>query len=187
VHDNTPIGGPLAHLGVPGAAAFIAMGLFFAGIGAAWGAYFLYSHPRTFLRRATGIGLGVVAFGCFGLGTALPLILHATPSPTRPSTRARLEFLSPTPDEAFRGSSATIPVQLRLVGGRIVPISSLHLVPNEGHIHLYLDGSLVAMTGLTGQVTARPGQHTLRAEFVAIDHGPFHPRVVATVVFEVRP
>jgi hypothetical protein len=60
------------------------------------------------------------------------------------------------------------------------------LPPNEGHIHLYLDGSLVTMTtGLSAMIDAPPGRHALRAEFVAVDHGPFDPRVVATVTFSV--
>jgi hypothetical protein len=54
-------------------------------------------------------------------------------------------------------------------------------------IHLYLDGSLVSMTtGLDAEIVAPPGQHELRAEFVAVDHGPFQPRVVRTVTFSVR-
>jgi hypothetical protein len=83
---------------------------------------------------------------------------------------------------------ASIQVDLRLDGGNVVGFSSLRLVPNEGHIHLYLDGSLVSMTtGLDAQIAATPGQHELRAEFVAVDHGPFAPRVVATATFSVHP
>jgi hypothetical protein len=88
---------------------------------------------------------------------------------------------------AVHGDPAIVPVDLHLVGGRVVQTTSLRLVPNERHIHLYLDGSLVAMTGLTGSVSARPGTHTLRAEFVAIDHLPFDPRVSVTVAFTVDP
>jgi hypothetical protein len=77
-----------------------------------------------------------------------------------------------------------IPPRSRLASDLTV---SLRLVPNEGHIHLYLDGSLVSMTtALDAQVTASPGQHELRAEFVAVDHSPFQPRVLATVTFWVR-
>jgi hypothetical protein len=68
------------------------------------------------------------------------------------------------------------------------PFTSLRLVPNEDHIHLSLDGSLVAMaTGLDAELTVEPGAHRLVAEFVAIDHGPFDPRVLTTVDFSVGP
>jgi hypothetical protein len=40
-------------------------------------------------------------------------------------------------------------------------------------------------TGLDTVVSATPGQHTLTAEFVAVDHAPFQPRVRATVTFSV--
>jgi hypothetical protein len=32
-----------------------------------------------------------------------------------------------------------------------------------------------------------PGRHTLQAEFVAADHGPFDPRVTAAVTFVKGP
>jgi hypothetical protein len=87
----------------------------------------------------------------------------------------------------FKGDPATLPVTLQLEGGKVVPFSSLHLVADEGHIHLYLDGSLVSMTGLQSHISASRGQHVLRAEFVAVDHEPFQPRVIATVTFQVEP
>jgi hypothetical protein len=41
---------------------------------------------------------------------------------------------------------------------------------------------------LTDQVPGvSPGQHILRAEFVASDHGPFDPRVFVSVTFRVEP
>jgi len=74
------------------------------------------------------------------------------------------------------------------VGGTITPVTSFHLLPNKGHVHLYLDGSLESMTGrLDTRIPAPPGTHTLRVEFVAMDHQPFHPRVTAEVTFEVEP
>jgi len=173
-------------MGIPGPWAFLAMGLFFVGMGAAGGSYWFLSRRGTSLRRVTGIGLATVAVGAFGLGTALPFVIHAGPLFTRPSSTARLEFTSPRRGTVIRGDPATVEVRLRLDGGRIVPVTSLHLIPNAGHIHLYLDGSLVAMSGLQARVTASPGPHTIRAEFVAVDHGPFRPRVLATESFRVR-
>ena len=36
-------------------------------------------------------------------------------------------------------------------------------------------------------VTASPGRHELRGEFVAVDHGPFQPLVQTVVRFTVQP
>jgi len=177
----------LGHTGIPGAGPFIAMGLFFVGMGAAYGAYWFHTHPPSVLRRAPAIGLGTLAFACFVVATILPILLGARPSLGRPSTTGRLTIVLPRSNEVFRGNPASIPVELRLEGAKVVLFSSLHLVPNEGHIHLYLDGSLVSrMSDLDARVTASPGHHELRAEFVAVDHGPFDPRVVATVAFSVQ-
>jgi hypothetical protein len=178
----------LGHAGAPAAAVFGAVALFFLAIGSSFSAYWLYVHPTDALRRALSISAAVVALGCFGLATTLPLFLGASPSLTRPSTTARLEILSPRSGEVIRGDPASVRVALQLVGGTVVPTTSFQLVPNEGHIHLYLDGSLVSMTtGLDAVVDANPGQHELQAEFVAIDHEPFQPRLRTTVSFVVQP
>ena len=69
-----------------------------------------------------------------------------------------------------------------------MPFTTTRLTPDTGHVHLYVDGHLIAMaTSTMAQLPVPPGQHTLVAEFVAADHGPFRPRVTATVRFEVRP
>jgi hypothetical protein len=178
----------LGHVGTSAAAVFAATGLFLVALGASYGAHWLFTHPSDALRRALSIGLGVVAVTCFGVATAFPLLLGASPSLGRPSTTARLEIVSPRSGETVRGDPASVHVELRLEGGMVVSTTSLRLVPNEGHIHLFLDGSLAKMTtGLDAVVTATPGQHELRAEFVAIDHGPFEPRLQTTVGFVVRP
>src|SRR5438477_4900041 len=142
--------GMLAHFGIPGPAPFVAVGLFFAGVGAALGAYRFSNHADPRIRRIGTLGLGVLSFTCFLLVTFFPLFLGGRPSLGRPSTTARLTLESPRPGELFHGDPATVPVELHLTGGRVVPTTSLHLVPNAAHIHLYLDGSLLAMTGLTG-------------------------------------
>jgi len=109
--DQTPR--MVAHIGVPGPAPFIAMGLFFVGIGAAHAAYRLFKHPPAVLGRAPAIGLGVLACACFVLATTFPSSL-ARPTLGRPSTTARLEIMSPPEGAVFRGDPATIPVHLRL-------------------------------------------------------------------------
>ena len=114
----------LAHIGIPGPGPFVAVGLFFAGAGAGVGvgAYALLHSPARPDRRATGIALAVVAFGCFAAATLMPLFLHASLGITRPSTAARLEILSPRPNEAFSGN----PV---FFGAHCTPPSTLFATP----------------------------------------------------------
>src|SRR5207248_7185572 len=104
-----------------------------------------------------------------------------------PSSPATLGILQPTAAQVLHGDPATLDVRLSLRDARIVPFTSTKLTPDTGHIHLYLDGALVSMTyGLTQRLPVRPGRHTLLAEFVAVDHAPFDPRVEATVRFTVE-
>jgi hypothetical protein len=178
---------PLAHAGIPGAGPFVATGLFLVAAAAAGGVFWLRQRHRTGHLRAARFALTGVAAVCLVAATTMPLLLHATAEIGRPSTRARLTIVSPREGEVVRGNPAVVDVRLRLVGGRIVPLTSLHFVPNAGHIHLYLDGGLVSMTPtLRATIAAPPGSHVLRAEFVAVDHGPFDPRVLATVSFRVE-
>jgi len=146
---------------------------------------------RGFLRVSRGLAFGAagLAVACVVLIFVLPPILNPTPASTRPRSAATLRILSPTPGQTFHGSGGNpvrIPVQLRLTGGKIVPFTSQNLTPDEGHIHIYVDGRLVSMTyGLNARVWVAPGTHKLIAEYVAVDHGPFDPRVQATVGFRV--
>jgi hypothetical protein len=109
------------------------------------------------------------------------------PSGARPSSTAALAIQRPTPELEVSGDQ--VEVVLRLDGGHIVDSASTTLTPDTGHIHLSLDGKLVSMTyGLVQLVDLHglsPGEHTLKAEFVAADHGPFDPRVVAHATFTI--
>lgn len=124
------------------------------------------------------------------LALVLPSLGSPAGPPARPRSTARIEILSPTEGRAFHGTQASpaeVPVRLRVLGARIVPATSTRLRPDEGHIHLFLDGSLISMTGgTTATVQAVPGSHVLTAEFVATDHGPFDPRIRAEVRFTVQ-
>jgi hypothetical protein len=165
----------------------VATVLFLAGAFLAWVA-FVRLRGRAYLRmpRAAGWAAGALAVGLVAAGLVLPPIIRPDTPPARPSSSARLRILSPRPGEAFTGSPASVPVRLRLIGGRVVPFTSARLVPNEGHIHLFLDGNLVSMTfALGATLRVAPGVHRLEAEFVALDHAPFAPRVTSTIRFRV--
>lgn len=101
---------------------------------------------------------------------------------SRPSTTAKVSIVSPTPDEVVNGS--TLHVVVSLTGATIVPDTNEDIRPDQGHVHLYLDNTLVYMQySLTKDLPITPGTHVLKAEFVANDHAPFNPRDWSTQVF----
>jgi hypothetical protein len=100
----------------------------------------------------------------------------------RPSSTAKIAIVEPGSGSDV--PSGTIHVRLELTGATVVSATSQDLRPDEGHVHLSLDGKLVSMTfGLEQDLQVAPGGHLVQAEFVASDHAPFDPRVIATVTF----
>ena len=62
--------------------------------------------------------------------------------------------------------------------------------PDEGHIHVSLDGALINMAYSATQPLPpdklTPGTHSVQAEFVAVDHLPFANHPLAFVQFTVQ-
>ena len=176
----------LAHQGSAGVAGVLAVCLFLAAWPLGMGSWSLLRQRSTGLRRIEGVGLGVLAAGCLCTATVLPFVLRPGPSVFRPSTARRIEILSPREGEVVRTEDVRLVV--RIDGGRLVPLTSKKLVPNEGHLHVWLDGRLVSMVaGSSETIPVKAGRHTLEVEFVAVDHGPFSPRVRESVTFDVDP
>ncbi len=108
------------------------------------------------------------------------------PAAARPVTAARLQIVQPAPNEH---TGPDVALKLDLIAAQIVPQATGPLSPNNGHIHVTLDGKLVSMAYGTEQSLTGlpPGSHLVQAEFVAIDHAPFKNRVVAATLFMVGP
>ena len=109
------------------------------------------------------------------------------PSSDRPSSTAKLSIVTPKVGEVVHGSSVDLRVKLQ--GAKLVPATTTNIVPDEGHLHVILDDTLISMTqGLEQTIpNVSPGDHRIMVEFVASDHAPFDPRVVSVVAFEVNP
>jgi hypothetical protein len=146
------------------------------------------------MRRAltvAAVAAAVVVTAC--TGGSKPVITPTGPSgsppnpATRPSTPAQLQILEPKDGQILSGAPATVHVKVKLTGAEIVPATTTHIVPTQGHLHVYLDGQIVSMNFSTnatvGNVAA--GVHRLVVEFVASDHFPFNPDVRQTVTFDV--
>lgn len=104
----------------------------------------------------------------------------------RPSSLATVEIVEPAQGSTVIG--ATAHVVLKLTGAKIITETTTALRPDQGHVHLYLNGQLVSMNyGLEQDIPVTPGTLVLRAEFVAADHAPFNPRVQSPeIVFTVK-
>jgi hypothetical protein len=127
-------------------------------------------------------GISVALAACSGRSSD-----GATSSAGRPTTKAMLRIVSPTPSSV---TGAAPNLDLALSHAKIVPGAQAggKINPTQGHIHVSVDGTLIAMGyTLSEQLpTLAPGPHTVQAEFVAADHLPFANRVVAAVSFTAR-
>ena len=137
--------------------------------------------------------VALVAAACSsGDGAPQPASGETGPSSTptvsadRPASTAELAIVTPTNGQVVHGT--TVEMRVRLKDAMIVPATTADIVPDEGHLHVILDDQLISMTGQTTQLLSNlsPGQHLLKVEFVASDHAPFDPRVIAAVAFEVQ-
>lgn len=109
------------------------------------------------------------------------------PPAERPSSTATLAIVSPRNGAVVTGTS--VDLRVRLEGAKIVAQTTQRIEPDEGHLHVVLDGALISMTEGTEQTIPdlTTGLHRIQVEFVASDHVPFDPRVVSVVSFEVPP
>jgi Family of unknown function (DUF6130) len=144
---------------------------------------------RTTNRRRAALAAGVVGIALLAAacgGGSGPGDGTSTQPSARPSSPAKVAIESPKNGQTF--TSGTIPVRIKLTGARIVPRTSLHITPTTGHLHLYVDDQIVSMNykAVATLKDIKPGLHDLRVEFVAADHLPFDPRVIADVSFEVK-
>jgi hypothetical protein len=147
------------------------------------------SSPSRRLLAAFAVVL-LVAAGCATPGVSgPPVTLTPASSPTvgpRPSSPATVEIVAPANGATVAGTS--VHVVLKLTGAKIVTATTTNIRPDEGHVHLYLNGQIVSMNyGLEQDLPVTPGTYVFRAEFVAADHAPFSPRVQSSeVVFTVN-
>ncbi len=128
------------------------------------------------------IAAALVAASCGSAGSAS----SSPTAATRPTSSAKLSITSPKDGATIHGS--TVDLAVALTGAKLVNTTSTDLKPDEGHLHISLDDQLLTMTaGTTEKIPdVPPGRHLLKVEFVANDHAPFDPRVIAAVSFTVK-
>jgi hypothetical protein len=138
-------------------------------------------------QRIATVGLlGALLAGCGG-GDA-----NVQPTPTaantRPASTGKLTVLEPSFGEVVKGPSVTVKVKLENARVLKPGKGTLRLEPDTGHIHVALDGETLTLTaGLMYTIDeVESGEHLLRVEFAANDHGAFNPPVLTDVRFTVE-
>ncbi len=158
---------------------------------ALWTAWVGWSRVRgrgfSRLPRAGGFGLLGVA-GLLTVGAAFvprAILGPGPPAGPRPSSTATVRIAEPPGGATVQGAELT--VVLEISGGRVIQGATADEAGDAGHIHVSIDGTLVSMTyGLEQTIPIgdlAEGSHTIDAEYVAADHGPFAPRVRDTSTF----
>jgi len=138
------------------------------------------------LVLVVAIALPALAVACTSTSRASTTPTASSTPVARPTSTGELSILEPKNGQLIHGTSVVLKVSLK--SAQLVPATTTHIVPNQGHLHVILDDTLISMTQGTTQLIPNltPGQHLLKVEFVASDHLPFNPRVIAAVAFEVK-
>jgi hypothetical protein len=142
-------------------------------------------------RRRDQTGRGgtatVVVMAMLLLAACSSTSASSTSSATRPATTARLEILAPRA-VAVVGPQPTL--RLKLSGARLATAeaSGANVPTDEGFAHVYVDDKLVSVLySLTQKLpTLDAGPHTVRVDFVALDHAPFANTVTDSTRFSVK-
>jgi hypothetical protein len=110
----------------------------------------------------------------------------STAAAARPSSPAKLTIEAPHNGQVVNGTGLRL--LLGLQNAKVVAATTTNIRPDQGHVHVMLDGRLISMNyGLSETLPKlTPGTHVLQVEFVAADHLPFEPRVLNQAAFEVK-
>jgi Family of unknown function (DUF6130) len=150
------------------------------------------SNDKRIRPRAVALGLLLAAAvaGCSG-GQSGSGGQATTPPPTtaaaaRPSSPAKLTIEAPHNGQVVNGTG--LQLRLGLQNAKIVAVTTTNIRPDQGHVHVMLDGRLISMNYRLSETLPKltPGTHVLQVEFVAADHLPFEPRVLNQAAFEVK-
>jgi PBP1b-binding outer membrane lipoprotein LpoB len=142
-------------------------------------------HLRS-LTAALALATLVLA-GCSSGGSGQPSANTAGANTAdRPSSTGKLTIEAPRNGQTVKGTGLTL--KLDLQGAKVVAATTTRIQPDQGHVHVMLDGKLISMNYSLSEKLPKMtvGTHLLQVEFVASDHLPFDPRVLTQAAFQVN-
>ena len=127
--------------------------------------------------------LMLVAFatgaGAFALGGT------ETPTRTVPAPDVTVRIGEPA-EGATVPADRTVSLDVQIDGGELTN-DTQSSDPTRGHLHIFIDGELIAMPATsTPEIQLEPGEHDIAVEFTGADHRSFAPKIIdeVTVVAE---
>jgi hypothetical protein len=124
--------------------------------------------------------LMLVAFatgaGAFALGG---------PSGTAPAPDVTVEIVEPA-EGATVPAGRPVMLDVQIDGGELTTDTQSD-DPTRGHLHILIDGELIAMPATsTPEIELEPGEHDVAVEFTGADHRSFSPKIIdeVTIVAE---
>ena len=163
----------LAHAATPGG---VELELILLGAGFLAAAWF-FRPSETGNARSAVVCL-IIGIALVTGGFAVPKLTQAS----RPSS-AHIQIAAPE-DGAEVAAGQPVNVRVDLTHGELARSPS---AKSGGHMHFYVDGDIRSMPySLEAQVTFESGEHTLRIEYVDLDHKSFDPPVEDEVTVTAR-
>lgn len=132
-------------------------------------------------KRSTNILVALVGAGMLVAAFVLP---KSQSTRTAPSDVA-ISIKSPVDNEVVPANEK-VNVQVELENAALTD-ETQGTDPRLGHIHIYVDGSVVSMpTELNADIELEPGEHDLMVEYVAADHSRFEPPITDEVTVDAN-
>jgi Domain of unknown function (DUF4399) len=126
--------------------------------------------PVVLLVGALGVGAGAFAVG--GSAGDQPGSDGVVAAPEG----IGISITSPTDSDTVPAGEA-VEVTVELTGADLTDATTSE-DPTEGHLHIFVDGTIVSMPSTTtNEVELEPGDHTIAVEFTTADHRSFDPRI----------
>lgn len=131
-------------------------------------------------KRSTNILVALVGAGMLVAAFVLP-----QPSTRQAPSDVAISIKSPV-DNAVVPANEKLNVQVELENAELTD-ETQGTDPRLGHIHIYVDGSVVSMpTELNANIELEPGEHDLMVEYVAADHSRFEPPITDEVTVDAN-
>jgi hypothetical protein len=127
--------------------------------------------PVVLLVAALGVGAGAFAVGASSTDD------HSGNDGVVAAPNGVVVSITAPADGDTVSAGESVEVTVELTGADLTDATTSE-DPTEGHLHIFVDGTIISMPSTTtNEVELEPGDHTIAVEFTTADHRSFDPRI----------